>query len=504
MRRLVECVPNFSEGRDQAKIDAIVSAMREVPGVLLLDRESDPDHNRCVITLAGEPEPVAEAAIRGVGKASELIDLAKHAGAHPRIGATDVVPFVPVSGVSLEECVALAHKAGEEIWRRFKVPIYFYEAAAIKPERANLENIRRGQFEGLREEALLNPERAPDLGGPALHPAAGATVVGARKFLIAYNIHLKTTDVALAKTIAKTIRTSSGGFPFVKAMGLPVPARGVVEVSMNLTDFERTPMHQVYAAVESAAKDQGVEIADSEIVGLVPRRAIEMTAEFFLRFPNFSSTQVLENRLEEALLEEISPKQSLASMVQPFLEAVSRPTPTPGGGSVAAMAAALAASLGQMVAGLSSTKKSQAAHRTQLEEAASEFASAKQSLTEAVELDASSYQAVLAAHRLPHTSDDGNRARQSAIEEAFKGAVEVPLQVGRAAARLLRQLGQLETASSPSMISDVRVARFMAAAALRGALENVEINLTSIADTEFVRRARNEANELRAAIPASF
>ena len=504
MRRLVECVPNFSEGRDQAKIDAILSAMREVPGVLLLDCESDPDHNRCVITLAGEPEPVTEAAIRGVGRASELIDLMKHTGAHPRIGATDVVPFVPVSGVSLEECVALARHAGEEIWRRFKVPVFFYEAAATKPERANLENIRRGQFEGLREEAPVNLERAPDVGGPTLHPTAGATVVGARKFLIAYNIHLKTTDVALAKTIAKKIRASSGGFPFVKAMGLPVPARGVVEVSMNLTDFERTPMHQVYAAVEGTAKEQGVEIADSEIVGLVPRRAIEMTAESYLRLQNFSSSQVLENRLEEALLNEVSPKQSLVSMVQPFLEAVSRPTPTPGGGSVAAMAAALAASLGQMVAGLSSTKKSQAVHRPQLEQAAREFDKFKQALTEAVELDAASYEAVIAAHRLPHTSDEEQRARQAAIEQALKGAVRVPFQVGRNAARLLYLLGQLEAASSPSMISDVRVACFMAAAALRGALENVEINLESIADGEFVRRVRNEADELRAAIPASF
>lgn len=504
MRRLVECVPNFSEGRDQARIDAIVSAMCDVPSVLLLDRESDPDHNRCVITLAGEPEPVAEAAIRGVGKAAELIDLNKQTGAHPRIGAADVVPFVPVSGVTLEECVALARKAAAEIWRRFKVPVYFYEAAALKPERANLENIRRGQFEALREEAPVNPERAPDVGGPALHPTAGATVVGARKFLIAYNIQLQTNDVAFAKSIAKKIRASSGGFPFVKAMGLPVASRNVVQVSMNLTDFEQTPMHQVYEAVKSEAQGHGVEIADSEIVGLVPRRAIEMTAESCLRLRNFSSSQVLENRLEEALLDDRSPEESLAALVRPYLDAVSRPSPTPGGGSVAALAGALGASLGEMVASLSSRKKAQAAQAPQLQRAATEFEEVKRALTEAVQLDASSYECVIAAHRLPHASAEEERLRQSAIEQALKGAVEVPLQVGRNAARVFHRLGQLEAISSPSMTSDVRVGRFMAAAAIRSALENVETNLGSIGDRAFVRRAQEEATELRAAIRAAF
>src|SRR6202795_146681 len=222
MKRLVESVPNFSEGRDMAKMDAIVAAMREVPGVYLLDRESDADHNRSVVTIAGEPDAVAEAALRGVGKAAELIDLSKHSGAHPRMGATDVVPFIPVAGVSIEDCVALAKKVGREIWQRYRIPVYFYEAAAQRPERSNLENIRKGQFEGLREEVLRNPDRSPDVGDPRLHPTAGATVVGARKFLIAYNIYLNTPDAAIAKQIAKTIRFSSGGFPFVKAMGLYV------------------------------------------------------------------------------------------------------------------------------------------------------------------------------------------------------------------------------------------------------------------------------------------
>src|SRR4029077_4347006 len=238
MKRLVECVPDVSEGRDTAKIDAIIAAMREVPGVFLLDRESDADHNRGVVTLAGEPEAVAEAALRGVGKAAELIDLTKHSGAHPRMGATDVVPFIPIEGVAIEDCVALSKKVGREIWERYRIPVYFYEAAAQRPERTNLENIRKGQFEGVREEVLKNPDRAPDVGEPRLHATAGATVVGARKALIAYNINLNTPDLEIAKRIARAIRYSSGGLRFVKAMGVALRARNLAQVSINLTDFE--------------------------------------------------------------------------------------------------------------------------------------------------------------------------------------------------------------------------------------------------------------------------
>src|SRR6202167_3242995 len=227
MKRLVECVPNFSEGRDASKVDAIVSAMREVPGVYLLDRESDSDHNRSVVTLAGEPEAVAEAALRGVGKAAELIDLTKHSGAHPRMGATDVVPFIPIEGLTIEDCVALSRKVGREIWERFQIPVYFYEAAAQRPDRANLENIRKGQFEGLLEEVPRNPNRAPDIGEQRLHATAGATVVGARKFLIAYNINLHASDVTIANRIGKNIRFSNGGLRYVKAMGVDLRGRNL-------------------------------------------------------------------------------------------------------------------------------------------------------------------------------------------------------------------------------------------------------------------------------------
>jgi len=300
MKRLIECVPNFSEGRDPAKIDAIVAALREVPGVFLLDRESDADHNRSVITLVGEPEPVAEAALRAVGKAAELIDLTRHTGAHPRLGATDVVPFIPLEGVTLEDCAALAREVGLEIWERFHIPVYFYEAAAQRPEHANLENIRKGQFEGLREEVLRNPDRSPDVGDPRLHPTAGATVVGARKFLIAYNINLSTPDVEIARCIAKSIRFSNGGLRYVKAMGVDLKARHLAQISINLTDFEQTSIHRVFEMVKREALRYGAAIVGSEIIGLIPRRAIELTADFYLQLENFSPAQVLENRMEAA------------------------------------------------------------------------------------------------------------------------------------------------------------------------------------------------------------
>jgi glutamate formiminotransferase len=291
---LVECVPNFSEGRDPFKIDAIVEAMR-IPGVYLLNREMDADHNRSVLTLAGEREAIEEAAIRGVGKAAELIDLNLHKGVHPRMGATDVVPFIPIDGVTMEDCVAMARRVGAEIWKRFQIPVYLYEAAATMPERKNLENIRRGQFEGIRDEIVANPARKPDFGEPRVHPTAGATAVGARKFLIAYNIFLNTPDVEIAKKIARAVRFSSGGLRCVKAAGFLV--RGMAQVSMNLTDFEQTPVQRVFECVKREAECYGVVPISSEIIGLIPKLALEQGAEWSLQVENFDSSFILENRL---------------------------------------------------------------------------------------------------------------------------------------------------------------------------------------------------------------
>lgn len=297
MKRLIECVPNFSEGRDLSTVDLLVDAMSGVPGAWILDRTSDADHNRSVITLAGEPEAVAEAAIRGAGAAADLIDMTRHTGVHPRIGATDVIPFVPLEGVSIDECVTLARRVGQALWDRFGIPVYFYEAAATRPERVNLENIRRGQFAGLRDDALRDPDRSPDIGEPRLHPTAGATAVGARKLLIACNILLNTGDVGVAKQIARAIRYSSGGLRYVKAIGVELESRGSAQVSINLTDFDQTPLHRVFEMVRREAERHGCAVAGTEIIGLIPRKALEVAAEYYLQIEKFSPAQVLENRL---------------------------------------------------------------------------------------------------------------------------------------------------------------------------------------------------------------
>src|SRR5678815_276016 len=353
MATLVECVPNFSEGRDKAKVDAIVEAMK-MDGVFLLDREMDADHNRCVITLVGERESIQEAAIRGVGKAAESIDLTKHQGAHPRMGAADVVPFIPIDGVTIEDCVAMARHVGEQIWKRYQVPVYLYEAAATSPERQNLENIRRGQFEGIRADIATNPARKPDYGELRVHPSAGATVVGARKFLIAYNVFLNTADVEIAKKIAKVVRFSSGGMRYVKGAGFLV--RGLAQVSMNLTDFEQTPIHRVFEVVKREAARYGVVVVSSEIVGLIPKKALEQAAEWFLQVENFDSSLILENRLA-AIMGGKMAVGGLRAGVEPFVEQLAAPTATPGGGSAAAASAAMAAGLATMVASMSRGKK---------------------------------------------------------------------------------------------------------------------------------------------------
>lgn len=300
---IVECVPNFSEGMDQEKLVAIVRAMR-VEGVSLLDWSADPDHNRSVVTIAGAPDAVVEAAVRGAGEAAKLIDLTQQRGEHPRIGAADVIPFVPVRGLSLGQCAVFARQAGMAIWQRFGVPVYFYEAAASRPDRVNLEDVRRGQFEGLSRDALKDVTRRPDVGGPELHARAGASAVGARKFLIAYNIYLADddsgADVGLARAIAKEVRAANGGLFGLKAMG--VMANGRAQVSMNITDFGKTPVSRVHAAVEEIARRHGGAIAEGELIGLIPEEAFEPNAPWVRQTSGFDPEQkVLERRLQHPL-----------------------------------------------------------------------------------------------------------------------------------------------------------------------------------------------------------
>lgn len=295
-RPLIECVPNFSEGRDANVVDAIRDAIAGTPGVALLARESDPDHNRSVITFAGAPEAVRAGAVRGIEEAVRRIDLTRHEGVHPRIGAADVVPFVPIAGVNLDECARIAHHAGREVWERLRLPVYFYEAAALRPERRRLENVRRRGFHWLRDHTA---EHSPDIGGPELHPTAGAVAIGARKLLIAFNANLTTGDVEIARAIARKIRASSGGLPALKAIGVRLESRGIAQVSMNLTDFEQTGMLDAFSAVQSEAARYGIDIASTEIIGLVPRRALDEATARLIRCENFSMDRILEHRIEK-------------------------------------------------------------------------------------------------------------------------------------------------------------------------------------------------------------
>lgn len=488
MQTLVECVPNFSEGRDQAKVDAIVAAMK-LDGVYLLDQEMDGDHNRSVITLAGEREAIQEAAIRGVGKAAELIDLNHHQGAHPRLGAADVIPFVPIEGLSLEDCVVMARHVGEQIWARYQIPVYLYEAAATSPERQNLENIRRGQFEGLRTEISTNPSRQPDFGESRLHPSAGACVVGARKFLIAYNIFLNTGDVEIAKKIAKAIRFSSGGLRFVKAAGFLV--RNQAQVSMNLTDFEQTPMHRLFEMVRREAERYGVMVTSSEIVGLVPKKALEQTAEWFLRVENFDSSLILENRLTAVMGGKMA-VGGLRRAVEPFIEQLAAPTPTPGGGSAAAASGAMAAALATMVAAMSRGKKAYVQSERQLSEAISRLGELREELKKAIDADAESYQSVLAAYRKARESAAGD----GLVDSALKQATRIPLAVAEHSREILNIAESLLPVTNPNMKSDLTTAAALARAALQGALENVAINLESLKDAEFAAEIRKKTAAL--------
>jgi glutamate formiminotransferase / formiminotetrahydrofolate cyclodeaminase len=490
MSTLVECVPNFSEGRDRARVDAIVAAMK-MDGVYLLDREMDADHNRSVITLVGEREPLQEAVIRGVGKAAELIDLNAHQGAHQRMGAADVVPFIPIEGVSIEDCVAMARQVGAEIWKRYQIPVYLYEAAATTPERHNLENIRRGQFEGIRAEIAVNPARKPDFGDPRVHPTAGITAVGARKFLIAYNVFLSTADVQVAKNIARAIRFSNGGLRFVKGAGFLV--RGMAQVSMNLTDFDQTPIHRVFEMVKREAARYGVFPVSSEIVGLIPKRALEAAAEWFLQVENFDSSLILENRLAAVMGGEAAAVGGLRAGVEPFVEQLAAPTAAPGGGSAAAASAAMAAALATMVASMSRAKKAYLPYERELSGAIARLDELREQLKAAIDADAESFNVVMRAYKQAKGSPDGDRL----IDAALKQATSVPLGVAERGSEIAAIVEKLKPITNPNMKSDLTTAAALAHAAIAGASANVEINLESIKDAAFAAEVRKRAAVLR-------
>jgi glutamate formiminotransferase/formiminotetrahydrofolate cyclodeaminase len=480
---LVECVPNFSEGRDQSVLDALAASLTSVPGVRLLDVQADPDHHRSVFTFAAAPEAALEAAFRAVGTARDRIDLTAHRGQHPRMGAADVVPFVPLSGVTMDDCVALARRLGERLGKELGIPVFLYERAATRPDRVNLADVRRGEFEGLREAMGKDPARDPDFGPRHVHPTAGATAVGARPFLVAYNVYLSGGGEAAAKAVAKEVRASGGGLPAVKALGLLVG--GEPQVSMNLVDIDVTPPHVALGAVTRSARARGAEAAWSEIVGLVPERAVDAAAEAQL---------LLRDRVRPHVIEE-KVRQGSGPSLGGFLDEVASSKPTPGGGTAAAVAGAMAAALVAMVGRLTTGRKKYAEVDGQFRDLTAEAESLRLALLRLGEEDARAFDAVSAAYAIPR---DRAAERRTALQARLLEAIRVPLETLRASRQAARLARLAAESGNRNAVSDAGVAALLAGAAARGAAFNVRINVAALPDPSAGKAATAEAAALLA------
>ncbi|MBI5762998.1 MAG: glutamate formimidoyltransferase [Planctomycetes bacterium] len=478
MARIVECVPNFSEGRRPDVVDKIVAEITAIPGATLLSKELDADHNRAVITFIGSPEACAKAAVAACVKATELIDLNTHSGEHPRMGATDVVPFVPIQGVTMEECVALAKRVAQEISDRLAIPTFLYEYAATDPSRQNLAKIRGKGFEEMRDVIGKSAEKSPDFGPKQVHRTAGSTAVGARDFLIAYNIYLNTNDIEIAKTIAKGIRASSGGFAFVKAAGFEIKDRGCVQVSMNLTSPAKTPMFRVFETVKREAARYGVNVTSSEVVGMAPLFAVSDAAEYFLQIERWKPSQIIET----ALLGQ----ETMAG----FLENLASREPTPGGGSASAYAGALGAALCSMVGRLNDKKSGD---HGPLHDSIAPAEALMGRLNSLVREDAESFNAVVASWKLPDTDPNKDSAKQA----AQLIATLTPLETMERAVEVMKMAVVGLEKSKKSCLSDAGVAAFMAHACLEGARLNVLINLPEIKDEKKRAEIKTKADALR-------
>jgi glutamate formiminotransferase/formiminotetrahydrofolate cyclodeaminase len=449
---------------------------------------SDEDHNRTVITFAGEPQAVAEAAFQGIHKASELIDLDQHSGEHPRIGATDVVPFVPISGVTMDDCVELAKNLGARVAKELNIPVYLYEKAATRSERVNLANIRSGEYEGLKEAIESDPERAPDF-GPSKLGKSGATVIGARVPLIAFNVYLTTDDDEIATKIGRSIRHSSGGLRYVKALGMLVDGRA--QVSMNLTDFTRTPLAQVVESIRREAERYGVGIHHSELVGLIPQAALVDAAQWYMQLDQFVPDQILETRLYAAI-------QAEQAQMDPFLDELAAGTATPGGGSAAAYTAAMAASLVAMVARLTIGKKKYSEVEREMKTILEGVLALQDRLYTAVVQDAQAFEAVMKAYRMPKETDAQQAERKTAIEAAMKGAAEVPLGVCADAIHIMAFAADVAERGNSNAVSDAGSAGALASAAFKAAQYNVRINAGSVSDKKLAQKWLDRVDEYKA------
>jgi glutamate formiminotransferase / formiminotetrahydrofolate cyclodeaminase len=469
--RIVECVPNFSDGRNQTTVRALVHAVESVPGVWLLDQTMDRDHHRSVLSFAGEPDAVVEAAFRAIRVATDLIDLRKQEGVHPRVGATDVVPFVPLRGATMQDCIHLAKQLGQRVGTELEIPVFLYEQAALHRDHAPLESVRRGGLQGLAFRMASDPDWTPDFGPLHLHETAGAMVIGARPPLIAFNVNLRSTDLALARSIAKDIRQSNGGLPHLKAIGVGLASRRLVQVAMNLTDYNITPIHVAFEAVRSRAAKQGVAVAGSEVIGLVPQAALVQAAGHSLSLERFDSTQILEMRLENRLLDEPArqvpsreqePVDLHAQSLEDFLDTVAAATPIPAGGTVAALVGALAASLGIMGARLSRQRG--------VERRLSEIC---RRLRELMQADGDAYQRFIQATRLAKT----DRTRPSVLSSALHLATEIPLEIAELATKAGALLHACSAGVKPRVQSDLTVGMVLAIAAADAGRHTVAENM---------------------------
>jgi len=497
--QLIECIPNFSEARRPEVIDQIAAAIGSVSEVALLDRSSDLDHNRTVLTFAGSPAGVEEAAFRAIKTAAELIDLDGHTGAHPRIGATDVCPFVPLSNATMDDCVAIAKRLGQRVGSELGIPVYLYEAAAARPERTNLENIRRGQYEGLKSAIESDPDRRPDY-GPAKLPKAGATVIGARNPLIAYNVYLTTDDVKIANKIAKAVRHSSGGLRHVKGLGLLVDGRA--QVSMNLTNFHATPLARTVEFIRREAQRYGVGIHHSELVGLIPQEALVDAAVWYTQLDQFNKEQILESRLfssdrgQRTEGRDSSVLGSLSPAPVSFIEELASPTPTPGGGSAGAYAGAMGAALVAMVAGLTVGKKKYAEVEAEMQAIRVMAGKLRKELTQAVDDDASAFEVLMATFKLPKDTDEQKAARNAAIVRATLNAAHIPLHVAQDAVKVMELAFKCAQHGNVNAVSDSMSGFAMSRAALTAAGYNVRININSLEDKSAGEKMLKELKDL--------
>lgn len=479
VNKLVLCVPNFSEGRDKGKVDQIAGAIKNRKGVYLLDIEMDKDHNRSVLTIAGGLDEIKEAVFEAIKTAAGLIDIRKHQGAHPRIGATDVVPFIPILDTGMDECIILARDMGERIGSELGIPVFLYEEAAIRPERRRLEEIRRGGLESLSQRIRDNPAWAPDFGQKMIHAAAGVTVVGARKHLIAFNINLNTPDINIAKEIARRIRESSGGLPHVKAIGLYLNERNLAQVSMNLTDYESTPPHIVFRRIAQEARSFGIEIENSEVIGLIPEKALVMASCDLLELKGFKEDQILEKRIAP-ILSEIS-GQTFGDL----LVSISAPSPAPAGGAVSAIAGSLGAALAAMASGITKDKNL-ATETEELKRLMEEFRALADD-------DAIAYKGFISTLKIPKEDPQ----RKTKIEESLQKATLIPLSVADKGIKLLSIIEGIIPDVNKKTLPDLKVGILMAISAVEGAVEYVIVNTASLSDKEFAGSCKERIEQIK-------